>query len=152
VIWFFAALAALTTFMIAAASIGGVTAVLARRSRRSVYDVGSAVEYVADHLSDELTATVSYDDLRAVLTWYVEYLEDKGVASEATADDPGGGLILVDDDEPLAFIIGRSVDVESGEPGGDLTDEALAAVLVCNLDYEESIGVIGAPVPPPEVD
>ena len=150
-IWVFWALAALTTFMIAAASVGGVTAALAQRSRRSVYDLDAAVDYVADHLPDEITATASYEDVRAVLSWYVEYLEAKGVASEATADDPGAGLIVVDTDEPLAFIIGRAADTDPESPGAELSDDTLAAMLACNLDYEESIGVIGAEVPPPEL-
>ena len=42
-IWLFAVLAALTTFVIAAVSVGGTTAGLASRARRSVYDVEEAV-------------------------------------------------------------------------------------------------------------
>ena len=149
---FFWLLAALTTFVIAAVSIGGVTASLASRSRRSVYDLEAAVGYVADHLPDDVTAVVSYDDVRAALGWYLEYLQAKGVASAATADDPGAGLIVVDDDEPLAYVIGRSAEAEEGEPGADLPDETLALILARSLDYEESIGVIGEEVAPPNLD
>ncbi|HKY14057.1 MAG TPA: hypothetical protein VJM33_03975, partial [Microthrixaceae bacterium] len=98
-IWLFVALSVLTTFVIAAVAVGGVTARLSSRSRRSVYDLEQAVDHVAERLSEDITAQVSYDDVRAVLGWYVEYLVDKGVASPRTADDPGSGLIVLGDDE-----------------------------------------------------
>ncbi len=151
-IWLFVVLAALTTFVIAAVSVGSVTAGLAGRSRRSVYDLDDAVEFVADELPDSLTAEITYDDVRAVLGWYVEYLADKGIASARTADDPGSGLIVVGDDERLAFVIGRVDAAESDTPGSQLSDEQVASILDANLRYERSIGAIGPEVPPPSLD
>lgn len=149
-IWLFVALSVLTTFVIAAVSVGGVTARLAGRSRRSVYDMDEAVDFVADQLPHDITAEVTYDDVRAVLGWYVDYIREKGIASYRTADDPGSGLIVVDDDERLGYVIGKVDETEPEAPGALLTDEQIVAILDGNEAYERSIGAIGPVVPPPE--
>jgi hypothetical protein len=68
-----AALAALGTFVIAAVAVGSVTGRLARSPRRSVYDLDEAVVFVSERLPDELTAELSYDDVRAVLGFHCDY-------------------------------------------------------------------------------
>jgi len=146
VIWVFVALSVVTTFVIAAVAIGSVTAGLATRPRRSVYDLDEAVDFVADRLPGHVTAEVSFDDVKAVLGWYLDYLGSKGIASEATADDIGEQLVLVGDDELLAWILGRSDEVASDGPGAELTDEQIVAILAGNAAYEESIGAIGPAV------
>jgi hypothetical protein len=150
VIWLFVALSVLTTFVIAAVSVGSVTARLSERSRRSVYDVDEAVDFVADRLSPEITAEVSYDDVRAVLGWYVDYIREKGIGSFRTADDPGSGLIVVGDEERLGYVLGRVDDAPNDEPGALLSDEQVVAILDANEAYERSIGAIGPVVPPAE--
>lgn len=142
----FAVLAAITTFVIAAVSIGGVTARLAQRPRASVYDLEEAVDWVADDLPDEVTAEVSYDDVRAVLIWYVDYLTTKGVATYRTAAEIDGDVVVVPDDERLGWILGRLDETEDGAPGSGLTDDQVLAILASNSSYEASIGAIGRPV------
>jgi hypothetical protein len=63
------------------------------------------------------------------------------VASTKTADDIGTDLVVVPDDEPLAYIIGK---VES--QGLDIPDERVVAVLDVEQDYYEAIGAIGPQV------
>lgn len=145
-IWLFAALSVLTTFVIAAVSIGGVTARMAQRPRPSLYDFDEAVEWVADVLPDDVTAEVSYDDVRAVLGWYVEYLTTKGVASFRTAADIDTDVVVVPEDERLGWILGRADETAEGEPGSELTDEQIVAILDANGSYERSIGAIGREV------
>ncbi len=152
VIWLFVVLAVLTTFVVAAVAVGSTTAQLASRARRTVYDLEEAVDWVADHLPDSVTARVGYDDVRAVLDWNLEYLQAKGIASARTADDPGSGLILVGDSEPLAWILGRIDDAGPDDPGVELTDEQVALILEVNLGYERSIGAIGDEVTPPSAE
>src|SRR5947209_2694719 len=113
----FVALSALVDFVVAAVAVGSVTAKLAARPRRTVYDLDEAVDFVADRLAPEITAEISYDDVRRVLEWHVEYLRDRGIASYRTDDDIGGDLVVVSDDEPVAYILGR-VD-EAGLEVGD---------------------------------
>jgi hypothetical protein len=142
--WFWIVLAALGCFVIAAVAIGSVTGSLARRPRRSVYDIEEAVDFVAERLPDDVTAAVSYDDVRAVLLAHCDYLAAKGVASERTADDIGSGLVVVPDDEPLAFVLGRV-----GEEGLDVTDEQVVQILDVEERYYEAIGAIGPRVDSP---
>lgn len=143
--WIWIALAAIGTFIIAAVAIGGVTGSLARRPRRSVYDLEEAVEFVADQLPSDITAELSYDDVRAVLVAHCDYLADKGVASARTADDIGSGLVLVPDDEPVAFVIGRLE-----QQGLDIPDDRVVLVLDTEAGYYRAIGAIGPPVSGPD--
>jgi hypothetical protein len=146
VVWFFAALAVLCTFVIAAVSVGGVTAQLAARSRRSVYDLAEAEEIVADLLPPEVSGEITFEDLRAALGWYVEFLQLRGIASTRGGDDPGSGLIVVDEEQALAFVLGRVEAAKVDQPGAGLTDDQVFAILAANRSYERSIGLIGDPV------
>lgn len=134
-------LGAIGTFLIAAVSIGAVSGSLAQRPRRSVYDIEEAVEFVADHLPGDVTAVVTFDDVEQVLLFHCDYLEEKGIASPKAADDIGSELVVVPDDEPIAFVLGA---VE--KQGLDLTDEQVLAILDAETLYYEAIGAFGPPV------
>lgn len=136
--WWWVLLTALCVFVIAAVSIGVVSGSLARRPRRSVYDLEEAVDFVADRLPDDVTAVVSYEDVRSVLLFHCDYLAAKGIASERTADDIGTALVVVPDDEPTAYVLGK---VESA--GLSLGDEDVVAILDAELEYYRAIGAIG---------
>ena len=136
--WWWILLSALCVFVIEAVSVGVVSGSLARRPRRSVYDLDEAVDFVADRLPEELTATVSYDDVRAVLSFHCDYLFAKGVASGRTADDIGTAMVVVPDDEPTAFVLGRV-----SEAGLELSDEDVVTILDAETAYYEAIGAIG---------
>lgn len=137
--WIWWVLGAVVVFVVAALSIGLVSGSLARRPRRSVYDLEEAVVFVADRLPDELTARLSYDDVRSVLLFHCDYLAAKGVASERTAEDIGTSLVVVPDDEPVAVVLGR---VE--EEGLDLDDTDVITILDTEVAYYRAIGAIGA--------
>ncbi len=136
--WWWIVLSVIGVFVIAAVSIGVVSSSLAQRPRRSVYDLLEAVDFVADRLPDDVTAQVSYEDVRAVLLFHCDYLEAKGVASERTADELSTALVVVPDDEPVAYVLGR---VSSA--GLDIDDVHVVAILDAELDYYVAIGAIG---------
>lgn len=136
--WLWVVLAVVCTFLIAAVSIGVVSGSLARRPRRSVYDIEEAVEFVADRLPAEITARATFEDVRAVLLFHCDYLAAKGVASERTADDIGSALVVVPDDEPIAFILGKVEEAEL-----QLDDADVVTILDVELEYYEAIGAIG---------
>jgi hypothetical protein len=144
--WLWIALAVVCTFVIAAVSIGVVSGSLASRPRRSVYDLEEAVDFVAERLPEELTARISFDDVRSVLVFHCDYLALKGVASERTADDIGSALVVVPDDEPTAYVLGR---VE--EEHVDLADDEVVTILDAELAYYDAIGAFGPQLAePPE--
>ena len=142
--WWWIIAAALCTFVIAAVSIGVVSGSLARRPRRSVYDLEEAVDFVADRLAPEVTAEISFEDVRQVLLFHCEYLAEKGIASERTADDIGTALVVVPDDEPVAYVLGR---VEAAEV--PVTDDQVLAILDIETAYYEAIGAFGPRVSEP---
>jgi len=145
VIWLFVVLSALAAFVVAAVSVGSVTARQAGKSRPAVYDLQAAVDHVADRLPADVTALLSYDDVRQVLLWHLDYLQTKGVASYRTDADVDGSLVVVTDDEPVAFIIGRADDAEI-----EITDEQIVAILQAQESYYQAIGAFGPEVGGPE--
>lgn len=136
--WWWIVLTVVLVFVIAAVSIGVVSGSLAQRPRRSVYDLDEAVDFVADRLPEDLTAVISFEDVRSVLLFHCDYLADKGIASERTADDIGTALVVVPDDEPTAYVLGKV-----GDAGLGLSDEDVVAILDTELLYYEAIGAIG---------
>ena len=132
----FWALCALVSFLIAAVAVGSVTGVQAQRPMRAVYVVEDAVDYVADHLPPDLAAQISYDDVRAVIEAQIAYMSQRGLASGTTFDTVDDDLVVVDEDEPLAWVLGEVDD-------RDLTDEQVVIVLRIEADFQRSIGAVG---------
>ena len=143
--WFWIPLGILCTFIIATVSIGMVTGSLARRPRRSFYDIEEAVEFVADRLPEDLTSVVSFEEVRAVLLFHCDYLADKGVASLATADDMGSALVVVPEDEPIAYVLGKV-----SESDLQLNDEQVLQILDAESEYYRAIGAFGPMVDLPQ--
>ena len=60
------------------------------------------------------------------------------MASAKAADDIGDALVVVPDDEPVAWVIGRLE-----EQGESISDEVVVTVLAVEEQYYEAIGAIG---------
>ena len=144
-IWLFVVLSALSAFVIAAVSVGSVTAQQGTKARPAVYDIEKAVEFVADSLPASVTAEVSYEQVRQVLEWHLEYLENKGVASSHTDAEVREDLVVVDDAEPIAWILGRA-DETVNEITDGLSDDHVAAILLGQERYFAHIGAFGPQV------
>lgn len=140
-IWLFVVLSALSAFVIAAVSVGSVTAQQGIKARPAVYDIEKAVEFVAESLPASVTAEVSYEQVRQVLEWHLEYLEAKGVASTHTDAELSEDLIVVDDAEPIAWILGKA-----DEGDAELSDDHVAAILLGQERYFGHIGAFGPQV------
>ena len=65
-IWLFVVLSALVAFVVAAVSVGSVVADQSSKARPAVYDLNAAVDHVADRLPAEMTAVMTFDDVRQV--------------------------------------------------------------------------------------
>ena len=135
---------ALVVVAIALVSVGKVTAELGAAPPRTAYDLDEAVQFVADRLSDETTAQLSYADVADLLGRHLDYLQAKGVASlTEPGDGPAGPMVAVDD-EAIAFVLGRADDA-----GLEVDDEQVAEVIDASEAYLVAIGAVGAEVPPP---
>lgn len=142
----FVVIAAVVVIAIGLVAVGAVTSRLAAEPKRSVFSVDEAVQYIADRLPEDVTAVLSFDEVRDIVTWHLDYLETKGVAGTSDHELEGmpSGPIITDDDEGVAYVIGRANDV-----GRELDDVHVFEVLDAEQDYLRAIGAIGGEVPTP---
>ena len=148
--------------------IGRETARLAGAARPAVFDLGEAVEFIADRVPPSTQARISHDDVRWLL------LADADLLEHATADpdekkypwsrhgrlvagrpipvrDREGFVIGAGDEgpvDPFGQVVDQDVAVArlitlAEAAGRDLEDEDVAAVLDARLAYLEAIGAIG---------
>ena len=134
------ALAAIAVLVIALVAVGREAFTMSAQPKQALFDLEEAVEFVADRLPDEVTAVISYDDVRSILRWHLEYLRDRGVP--ARRDQTEGGPVVVEDDEGVAWVLGKA-----DEAGLGVTDTEVAIVLDVELAYFEAIGAIGGQAP-----
>ena len=137
--------AGIAVVVIALVAVGREAFTLSAQPKQAHFDLEEAVEFVADRLPDEVTAILSYDDVRSILRWHLEYLRDRGVPARGDLVD--GGPVVVEDDEGVAWVLGKADEV-----GMDVTDAEVAIVLETELEYLEAIGAIGGAVPEPPDD
>jgi hypothetical protein len=127
--------------VIALVAVGREALTLGAQPKQAHFDLEEAVEFVADRLPEEVTARLSFDDVRSLLRWHLEYLRDRGVPVRRDQASRGGPVV-VEDDEGIAFVLGRA-----DEDGLDVTDTEVALVLEAEVEYFEAIGAIGSPIP-----
>lgn len=136
-------LGAVAVVVLALLVVGREAASLASQPKQALFDVDEAVDFVADQLPFEVSARISYDDVRALVRFHLEHL----AASGAPAERWNAGrqrLVIVDDEEGAEVLMRRAV-----ESGLDLGPDDVAAVLAAELAYFEAIGAVGPPVPEP---
>ncbi|MEY2460111.1 MAG: hypothetical protein QOG30_1941 [Acidimicrobiaceae bacterium] len=132
--------AALLVVVIALVAVGRESFTLGAQPKQAHFDLEEAVEFVADRLPDEVTAVLTYDDVRSILRWHLEYLRDRGVP--VRRDQTEGGPVVVEDDEGVAWVLGKADDA-----GLEVTDADVAIVLEVELAYFDAIGAIGGEAP-----
>lgn len=135
--------AVLVVVVIALVAVGGEAFTLAAQPRQALFDVDEAVDFVADNVPEEVSARISYDDVRALVRFHLEHLAAVGTPANRW-DAARNRLVVVDDEEGAETLMVRAV-----QSGLDLTSDDVAAVLAAELAYFEAIGAIGPPVPEP---
>ena len=144
----FVVLTALVVAAIGLVIVGRVTAKLAQAPPPSLFDVDEAVTYIGDQLPYEAAAQLTFDDVRAIVGWHVDYLESRGVAADlgevVEASRSGAGPLVAEDDEGVAYVIGRAAESDL-----DVTDVQVVQVLEAEMSYLDAIGALGTPVEPP---
>ncbi|MEY2452225.1 MAG: hypothetical protein QOD92_1799 [Acidimicrobiaceae bacterium] len=136
-----AALGAVLVLVIALVAVGRESFTLGAQPKQAHFDLEEAVEFVADRLPDDVTAVLTYDDVRSLLRWHLEYLRDRGVPVRRDQTTEGGPVV-VEDDEGIAWVLGKA-----DEAGLEVTDTDVATVLEVELAYFEAIGAIGGEAP-----
>jgi hypothetical protein len=136
--------AVLAIVVIGLVTVGRVTYRLEAEPPTSVYDIAEAVEFVAERLPDDVTAQLSFEELRDLLVWHLEYLEDRGVARDFGDNVTSGPLVAAEDDA-LAYVLGRA-----GDAGIEVEDVWVVQVLDASGEYLEAIGAVAGEVPVPD--
>jgi hypothetical protein len=133
-------IAAVAVIAIGLVTVGRVVGRLSVEAPVSVFDEDEAVEWIADRLPYDVQAQLSHEDVRRIVLWHLEYLQDEGVATE-TAFEQAPDNVVVGEDDALAFVLGRAT-----EAGLDADDTQIALVLDGERAYLEAIGAIGPEV------
>lgn len=129
-------------FVIAVLVLGREAHRLDGDAPRPVYDLDEAVAWVAAELPDEVTARLSYGDLRSLLSWSVEQYP---FVDEQLGDEVAGGP---GDDARAALVVEEVVDrlsAKAAAAGLDCDAPDVRAVLACEMGYLEVIGAMGPP-------
>jgi hypothetical protein len=143
VILVFSVVALLIVFVIAAVVIGREARRLGNVPPKPVFDFEEAVEWVCRHVSDDVAAELSPDDVRQIINWHLEYFRLKGVSSNGHGTQ-SEGPVVVGGAETVDFVLMRAQSA-----GSAYTPAQVHAVLDAQMTYLEAIGAIG-PVDPPE--
>ena len=137
----FAVAALLIVFVIAAVVIGREARRLGNVPPKPVFDFEEAVDWVCRHVSDDVAAELTPDDVRQIINWHLEYFRLKGVSSNGHGAQ-SEGPVVVGGAETVDFVLMRAQSA-----GSEYTPAQVHAVLDAQMTYLEAIGAIG-PVEP----
>jgi hypothetical protein len=129
---------------IAAGAIGREARRLDALPPRAVFDVDEAVQWVADHLPDDVTAVLSYDEVRTLLDLGLDHLRSLGVAGRT--GERVEGEVVVSESDAVAAVVEKASEV-----GLEVNPYQVQQVLTAQLGYLESISAVGPPVDDDEV-
>jgi hypothetical protein len=132
-------------FAIAAIVVGREARRLAAREPGRVFEFEDAVAWVCDHVTDDVAAVLSPDDVRRILNWHLEFFRIKGVSSNGDRAETDGPVV-VSGAETVDFVL-----MKAEAAGAGYTAEQVHAVLDAQMGYLADIGAV-APVADPEDD
>ncbi len=127
------AIAAVAIVVIAFYAVGHAVGVTEQMPAQIVVDVHEAIEFCAEALPHEVTATVTYDELRRVLRLHLEWIQFYHWAPETASSVP----IVFEQFDALDYVMER-VAVTNLE----ITREHAAAVIQAHSDYLQVMGAI----------
>lgn len=131
-------------FAIAAVAVGRVTANLSVAPTRTVFDADQSLEFVAEALPGELTAELSYDQVRMMLRLFHDYMHAQGVATTAGDANESTGPAVIDPDAAADYIVYRAslANITVSRPHA-------VSVIDAQMAYFEAIGALGEAVDGP---
>lgn len=133
----------LIVFVIAAIAIGRETHRLDAMPPAPSFELVYAVDWISDRLSPEISAQISYEDVRDIIDWHLQELSAHGVKQTALPEQTE--LVVMNDNEAVDSVMFRAL-----AEGRELRPEHVKAVLDGELAYLEAIGAVGpiADAPP----
>jgi hypothetical protein len=104
----FVVAAAAIVFILAAVVIGREARRLDAKPPQPVFDMDEAVHWVADHLPYEVSAVLTYDDVRSIIDWNLEYFRSKGVSGNGSSPHPEGSIV-VGGAETVEYVLAKAI-------------------------------------------
>jgi hypothetical protein len=115
---------------------------LAQEPPPPLFDADEAFDWVVEHVSDEVAATLTPDDVRRILDLQLKYFKHKGVATNGSSSTPPGSVVI-GGAETVDYIL-----KEAKAEGETYLPEQVHAVIDTQLSYLRAIGAIGPPAQP----
>lgn len=131
-------------FAIAAIVIGREARRLAAEPVQRTFNYEDAVAWVCDHVSDDVAAVLTPDDVRQILDWHLEYFRLKGLSGNGSGPHLEG-TVVVTGAETVGFVLMRAEAA-----GSPYTPEQVHAVLDAQMGYLTEIGAVGSLSDPDE--
>ncbi len=132
-------------FLIAAVVIGREARRLDQEPPPAVLDLDEATAWVARHLPFEVSAVLSFGDVRQILEWNLEFLRAKGMSSSVEPPSPEGSVV-VGPEEVADYVLDKARAIDS-----PWSEDQVAAVLDAQFGYFDAIGAIGPEASPDEL-
>ena len=124
---------------VAAGAIGREARRLDALPPRAVFDLEEAVQWVAGHLPDEVTASLSYDDVRRILDFSLDHLRGLGLAGRTTGERVDGEVVI-DEAEAVSAVLERTTGA-----GLEVSPHEVQSVVAAQLAYLQAISAVGPP-------
>jgi hypothetical protein len=131
---------------VAIVAVGQAVGRLEPEPERQIFAHDEAVSFVAEALPDEVTATLSYEEVARIMRLHLDFLHDRGVARSGGDLTDGPGPVVIGPGEAVQFVLDQGARV-GFHPERAHVEEVIEA----QLAYFEAIGAI-APVAEPELD
>ncbi len=122
---------------VAAGAIGREARRLDTLPPRTVFDVDEAVVWVADRLPDDVTAELSYEDVRVLLELGLERFGAVGLAGATTGERIDAEVVISERDLVTAVIDAAL------ERGLEATPHDVQAVVEAQMAYLTAIAAVG---------
>jgi len=143
-IWVVVFLVVGVVLAIAAAFVFREAARMRAEPPEAIFDPDDAYEWVVAHLDDLVAATLTPDDVRRILDFQLEFLQQRGVSRNGRGGTVHGGA-LFRTDETVAYIVERAAAT-----GEAYIPEQVQGVVDCQIEYLRFIGALGRPAAPGE--
>jgi len=104
---------------------------------RPVFDIDEAVAWVAEHLPFDVSAVLSFADVRSIIDWNLEYFRSKGASGNGSTPH-FDAQVVVGGAETVDWVMTRAQ-----QSGASYTAAQVHAVLDAQMTYLEVIGAIG---------
>ena len=127
------AVAAALIIAIAFVAVGHAVGVTEDMPDQIVVDVHEAIEFCAEALPHDVTATLSYDELRRVLRFHLEWIQAYHWAPESAGQAP----IVFEQFDALDYVMERAEVTRL-----EISRDHAAAVIQAHSDYLRVVGAI----------